>query len=388
MIASRSRSVSGQHRRFLIVASSGGGGDLQPLLVLAEGLRARGHEVAAFGDTDVQIGMQRLGVKTTLADAEHDLALQFAAVAHLSPSERVACLQERLLSNWAPGLTPLIERTAKAHHTEILVASTLTAGPVRLAAKSTDLPWAAVNSTFYIGHAPPRPPQADFGVLAPFFSDYLGPNMNNANCVLHATDRAFDFDFAGLPAHHHYVGPLLVDTPSNFPSWLDEPGNPWALVTVSSHKQDDIAIARAALAGLSNLPLRVVVTAGPHAALTVGPLPRNARVEQYVPHGAILTKARLMVSHAGHGSVMRALWHAVPMVLVPWGRDQSGVAARAAHLGVAKVVTKSELSAEQVAYAARSALDDDTMAAKVASISLRLRAMEPVDTACTMVARL
>ena len=43
-----------QRRRVLIVGSGGGGGDLQPLLALASGLRARGHEVAAFGDTEVQ----------------------------------------------------------------------------------------------------------------------------------------------------------------------------------------------------------------------------------------------------------------------------------------------------------------------------------------------
>ena len=58
--------ASGIHRRFLIVASSGGGGDLQPLLALADGLRARGHGVSAFGDTEVQIRMHRLGVEKLL----------------------------------------------------------------------------------------------------------------------------------------------------------------------------------------------------------------------------------------------------------------------------------------------------------------------------------
>ena len=57
--------ASGIHRRFLIVASSGGGGDLQPLLALASGLLARGHGVSAFGDTEVQIRMHKLGVETT-----------------------------------------------------------------------------------------------------------------------------------------------------------------------------------------------------------------------------------------------------------------------------------------------------------------------------------
>jgi UDP:flavonoid glycosyltransferase YjiC (YdhE family) len=171
------------------------------------------------------------------------------------------------------------------------------------------------------------------------------------------------------------------------PGWTSR-GDPWALVTVSSLKQDDIAIVQAALAGLSTLPLRVLVTAGPHAIQVLGPLPRNARLEQYVQHGPVLTKARLMISHAGHGSVMRALWHGVPMVLIPWGRDQGGVAAGATHLGVTEVVAKADISAERVADAARSALDDDKMAARIAAVSLRLRAMNPVNVACGLVERL
>jgi UDP:flavonoid glycosyltransferase YjiC (YdhE family) len=123
-----------EHRRFLIVASSGGGGDLQPLLALAQGLRARGHEVSAFGDMDVQISMRRLGVETILAGAEHDLALQYAAVARdqgqLTAVDQAASLRDRLSSDWAPGLRALIERTAKVHRTEILVASLFSAGAV------------------------------------------------------------------------------------------------------------------------------------------------------------------------------------------------------------------------------------------------------------------
>jgi hypothetical protein len=40
-------------RRFLIVATNEGGGDIQPLLAIAAGLLARGHGVAAFGDAAV-----------------------------------------------------------------------------------------------------------------------------------------------------------------------------------------------------------------------------------------------------------------------------------------------------------------------------------------------
>lgn len=306
----------------------------------------------------------------------------------MSPVEQAASLRDRLSTNWAPRLKPLIEAAAKAHRSEILVASLFSAGPVRLTAESAGLRWAAVNSTFYVGPDPPRPPEEDFGSRAPLFAGYFAPNMHQADRVMHASDRAFDFDFSGLPKHHCYVGPLLDDAPGNYPPWIDEPGDPWALITVSSLKQDDIVIARAALAGLSTLPLRVLITAGPHAGQALGPLPQNARIEQFVPHGPVLAKARLMVSHAGHGSVMRALWHGVPMVLVPWARDQGGVAARAAHLGVAEIVDKPNISSERLAEAAHVVLNDNAMAATVARVSVRLRETDPVATACKIIEQL
>ncbi len=49
----------------------------------------------------------------------------------------------------------------------------------------------------------------------------------------------------------------------------------------------------------------------------------NARVEKTVSHAAVFERAALLVSHAGHGSVMKALWFGRPMVLVPWGRESS-----------------------------------------------------------------
>ena len=70
---------------------------------------------------------------------------------------------------------------------------------------------------------------------------------------------------------------------------------------------------------------RLAVTVGlGHLPEELAPIPANSHVEQYIPHSAVLGKSRLFVSHAGHGSVMKSLLYGVPMVLVPWSRDQLG----------------------------------------------------------------
>ena len=157
---------------------------------------------------------------------------------------------------------------------------------------------------------------------------------------------------------------------------------------MSSHTQDDLPIARAAVAALSDLPVRVILTVGEHTGQSLGQTPSNVRIERYIAHGHVLERAALMVSHAGHGSVMRALWHGVPMVLVPWGRDQGGVAARAEHLGVAAVISRGELTDEQLARVASRILSDPAVRQQAGAVSKRLQRDDPVATACTLIASL
>jgi UDP:flavonoid glycosyltransferase YjiC (YdhE family) len=99
-------------RRFLIVATNEGGGDIQPLLAIAAGLLARGHRVAAFGDAAVAPKMAPLGIKTTVTASELSLGAMFAAFAredgHLPPHVQGERLRDRLFA-WAERLAPSIE---------------------------------------------------------------------------------------------------------------------------------------------------------------------------------------------------------------------------------------------------------------------------------------
>src|SRR5262249_4878178 len=157
-----------------------------------------------------------------------------------------------------------------------------------------DCPWAVVNSTFYVGPNPPRPMEEDFSPRAiPTISRFAGL-LGAADLVLHATDQTFDLSFDGLPEGHHYVGPrALWGPPGDPPAYLDEPGDPWVLVSISSQSQDDVALADAAVAAIDGKPIRAVVTVGPdHAPSEVGGSRSNVRVEQVVSHRAVLERGR------------------------------------------------------------------------------------------------
>jgi MGT family glycosyltransferase len=137
---------------------------------------------------------------------------------------------------------------------------------------------------------------------------------------------------------------------------------------------------------LKDQPVRVLLTLSPdHPIEELGPLPANARITGFIPHGPVLEGACLVVTHAGHGTVMKALRYGVPMVLVPWGRDQPGVAARAESIGVAAVVPRPECTSENLADAISRVLSNPSYTKAAGYASERLQSHDSVAQGCAYI---
>jgi UDP:flavonoid glycosyltransferase YjiC (YdhE family) len=377
--------------RVLVVATAGAGGDLQPLMAAASALGNRGHELTVLGDRSVERSSAGLKMKSEVLPPELDLgpalggAIRDAMAATGGDLGAAGPIVRERMKAWAIDVASPIVGSIRTLRPDVLVTSLFGVEAVHDADPAC--PWVVVNSTFYVGPDPPRPLEADFGPRAlPLIKGYASL-LGSPDLVLHATDPIFDLSFEGLPERHHYVGPLGIwEPPSELPAYLDEPGDPWVLVSISSQMQDDVPIAEAALDGLGTQPVRAVLTLGPdHTPAELAVVPQNARVEQVISHSAVLERARLLVSHAGHGSVMKALWYGCPMVLVPWGRDQPGVAARAAALGVAEVVARDDASPATIGEAVTRVLDDDGMREAVKRHAARLQLTDPPDVAAELI---
>ncbi len=368
-------------KRAVVLATAGAGGDLQPLMAASLGMMRRGHHLAFLGDGAVEQAVTPLGITCSPIPAELDMGRIVGGVykrlAGLPLEEQGHILRGEIAA-WSQELGSLASHLVARERPDLVITSLFGIGAAEVAARRAAIPWVMVNSTFYVGPNPPRPLHVDFGPRAVPLFEYFLPLIERAHLALHATDQVFDFDYVGLPSNHRYVGPLIWEADGTAPQYLDEPGDPWALVTISSQAQDDIPIARSALDGLASLPVRVLMTTGgSHPIEALQPLPPNARAEAYVSHGAVLGRAQVLVSHAGHGSVMKALWHGVPMVLVPWGRDQPGVAARAERLGVAKVLPRDHVTADLLSDAVQQVMNSPGYCESALRHSARLRATDP-----------
>ena len=274
--------------RFLFVATAGAGGDLQPLMAAALGLRDRGHEVAFLGDASVRQVALGLGFVGDVLPPEVDLRPRLADAVrrsmrevHRDPAGAGPILQ-RELESWATDTAIPIRGALGQRNPDAVVTSLFGIEAVQMA--EPRCPWAVINGTFYVGPNPPRRIEDDIHPRAAPLIAHFASLMSGASLVLHATDPVFDFSFASLPAGRRYVGPLGIwEPPLEPPPYLDEPGDPWVLVSISTQRQDDIKVAKAALRALESRPMRVLVTLGPeHRPDELSDIAPNVHVSKWL----------------------------------------------------------------------------------------------------------
>src|SRR5262249_14977201 len=142
-----------------------------------------------------------------------------------------------------------------------------------------------------------------------------------------------------------YVGPQLDDRPGEGSgegsggSWAGSPG--LVLVGLSSTIMRQEGLLQRAADALGQLPVRGLVTTGPAVDPAVISAPENVTVTRWVRHADVLPYCSAVITHGGHGTVMKALIAGVPLVVVPMGRDQPGNAARVIRVGAGLRVRKN-----------------------------------------------
>jgi UDP:flavonoid glycosyltransferase YjiC (YdhE family) len=100
------------------------------------------------------------------------------------------------------------------------------------------------------------------------------------------------------------------------------------LVSLSTLDQGQGPVMHKALAAIAELPVRALVTLGPSLAAGDFKAPRNAKLEVFVPHAAVLPSAAAVVTQCGLSTVTKALAHGLPLVCIPVAADQPDNAAR------------------------------------------------------------
>ncbi|MFJ8912625.1 glycosyltransferase [Amycolatopsis sp. NPDC102389] len=337
---------------------AGGNGHFQPLLPLARTLADAGHTIAFTGEplmvpiveatgftafpSGPNLGSAGGGLRPLLAvDREReDSDLRDGFVRRTAPRRAKDVMA--LCEEWKPDLLVCDE----ADHGAMIAAEGLglphatvlvIAAGVLIRAELID---DALNEVRAVHGLPPqRNLEMAYRhlVLSPFPSSFRDPRF-----PLPSTARSFHCPLPGR---------------GRVPEWHVE-GRPtvyFTLGTIFNTESGDL-FARA-LAGLREVDATCVVTVGNLVdPAEFGPQPEHIHLTRYLPQDDVLPYCDAVLSHGGSGSLLGALAHGLPMVLLPMGADQPHNGDRVTELGLGTVLDVIHATPEDIRDAVSTVL--------------------------------
>jgi zeaxanthin glucosyltransferase len=183
--------------------------------------------------------------------------------------------------------------------------------------------------------------------------EWHDPNAATSQlAVISQTPKEFDFPGIPWPAQFHYTGPFHDGAGREkvpFP-WERLTGKPLVYASMGTLLNGSKYVYRTILDAVKPLSgIQLVLAVGHNINIDdLGPIPSNAVVVSSAPQMELLRRAELCITHAGLNTVLEALAQGVPMVAIPVGYDQPGVAARIRYHGVGDFLELSELTVSRL----------------------------------------
>jgi len=136
---------------------------------------------------------------------------------------------------------------------------------------------------------------------------------------------------------------------------------PLVLVAPSTAQDPSHRLLRAALIGLRDEPVRVLATWNRRPLGEPVSVPANMRLVEWVSYSKEMPACDLVICHAGHGTMARALACGCPILAVPHVGDMAENAARADWAGVGVRLPWRLLGAASLRLAVRRALSERSL---------------------------
>jgi UDP:flavonoid glycosyltransferase YjiC (YdhE family) len=352
----------------VLVVTWAPGGNLPPLLGAASVLRRRRHDVTVLASGETAPAVERAGFEV----------LRYARAA--DPDTGVAFeAQSGLLMATAAGLDAALDvRDAlAAARPDVAVVDCML--PAALAAARTAGTPAVSLVHFLYGLARMQMRRGgafttDLRALAETHRALGLPAPRDGldaweapELLLVTAPRWLDLD-ADAPAHVVHAGPLDV-----------RPCAPRAprrvLLTFSTTVMDgQPALVERTCAAVADLD--AVLTLGPALDAGAVHVPGGIEVLASADHDVLLPACTAVVGHGGLGTILRALVHGVPQVLLPLGRDQAFNAGRVEELG-AGIRLDSTAPPAEIRAAVRRVAEEPRFSAAAAAAAERIAGEAP-----------
>jgi UDP:flavonoid glycosyltransferase YjiC (YdhE family) len=170
------------------------------------------------------------------------------------------------------------------------------------------------------------------------------------------------------PDHVHVIGPLMWEPPAEDVE-LPPGEEPLVLIAPSTAQDSEHRLLSAALRGLAHAPVRVLATWNRRLPPRPLPVPPNARLVDWVSYSRTMPSCDVVVCHAGHGTLVRALSSGCAVVACPAIGDMNENAARLDWAGAGVRLPRRFVSPRTVRLAVERALGDPSIKARAGEMA-------------------
>jgi MGT family glycosyltransferase len=159
----------------------------------------------------------------------------------------------------------------------------------------------------------------------------------------------------------HYTGPFIDadQRPTVDFEWERLDGRPLVYASLGTLQNGSEKVFRTIAEACASLPVQLVISLGGGIDRDrLGALHGDPLVVRYAPQLGLVKRAAVVITHAGINTTLEALSEGVPLVCIPIGNDQPGVASRVAMRGAGLVVPWHRLHAKRLRAAVRAVLEE------------------------------
>jgi UDP:flavonoid glycosyltransferase YjiC (YdhE family) len=163
---------------------------------------------------------------------------------------------------------------------------------------------------------------------------------------------------------------------------------PLVLIAPSTAQDAEHTMLTAGLRGLADAPVRVLATWNRRLPPRPLPVPANARVVEWVSYSRTMPKCDVVICHAGHGTLVRALASGCAVVACPAVGDMNENAARVDWAGAGVRLPRRFISPRSLRAAVDRVLAEPSIGARARSLEAWAKSHDAGATAAQLIERL
>ncbi|MCT1921054.1 hypothetical protein M3C63_04155 [Brevibacterium luteolum] len=337
------------------------GGNVPPILAVAEELAARGWDIEVAGLAAGESGFPQPHFAAGIAAGP----VSGMGIARIASIVRITA---------SPYAREDAAAIIAANQPDVIAVDCLLLTPLRAALVSS-IPVVVLAHTFGKYWSPLYHPFTAEGL--DLFGVSLSRNWDQAAARLMLTDAELD-PGSRNPVLRHCTWTGSTEQAS--PPTRGLPGHrPRVLVSLSTTDWPGMKpIYRRVIEALSHLPVDAIVTTGGASFSNELDGADNVEVRGWVDHAALMPQMDLLIGHGGHSTTLKALAHGIPVLVLPVNpvSDEAGIGDVLRERGLGMRVRPSARP-RRLAAAVTSLLTDSTVRENAASHGRRLRALRP-----------